>query len=57
MLQKLGISLDALGSTLEGVLARIPKVSGGAQPQISRALSRVLEKAFTEAEALKDEYV
>jgi ATP-dependent Clp protease ATP-binding subunit ClpB len=57
VLQKLGVSLDQLGSALEAVLARIPKVSGGAQPQISRNLSRVLEKAFAEAEALKDEYV
>jgi ATP-dependent Clp protease ATP-binding subunit ClpB len=57
VLQKLGISLDQLGSALEAVLTRIPKVSGGAQPQISRALSRVLEKAFAEAETLKDEYV
>ncbi|HEX5067872.1 MAG TPA: ATP-dependent chaperone ClpB [Myxococcota bacterium] len=57
VLQKLGISIDALGSALEQVLARLPKVSGGAQPQISRNLSRVLEKAFAEAEALKDEYV
>jgi ATP-dependent Clp protease ATP-binding subunit ClpB len=57
VLQKLGVSLDTLGSALEAVLTRIPKVSGGAQPQISRALSRVLEKAFSEAESLKDEYV
>jgi len=57
VLQKLGVSLDQLGSALEAVLSRLPKVSGGAQPQISRNLSRVLEKAFAEAEALKDEYV
>src|SRR5262245_21551785 len=57
VLQKLGVSIDALGSALEQVLARLPKVSGGAQPQISRNLSRLLEKAFNEAEGLKDEYV
>jgi ATP-dependent Clp protease ATP-binding subunit ClpB len=57
VLQKLGVSLDALGGALEAVLSRLPKVSGGAQPQISRNLSRVLEKAFAEAETLKDEYV
>jgi ATP-dependent Clp protease ATP-binding subunit ClpB len=57
VLQKLGVSLDALGNTLEGALGRIAKVSGGAQPQLSRTLSRVLEKAFSEAEGLKDEYV
>jgi len=57
VLQKLGVSLDSLGGALEAVLSRLPKVSGGAQPQISRNLSRVLEKAFAEAETLKDEYV
>jgi ATP-dependent Clp protease ATP-binding subunit ClpB len=57
VLQKLGLSLDALGAELETLLSRIPRVSGGAQAQISRALGRVLEKAFSEAEALKDEYV
>ncbi|HVH17254.1 MAG TPA: Clp protease N-terminal domain-containing protein, partial [Myxococcota bacterium] len=57
VLQKLGVSIDALGNALESLLARIPKVSGGAQPQISRNLSRALEKAFAEAEGLKDEYV
>ncbi len=57
VLQKLGVSLDQLGNALEALLVRIPKVSGGAQTQISRSTSRVLEKAFAEAEALKDEYV
>jgi ATP-dependent Clp protease ATP-binding subunit ClpB len=57
VLQKLGVSIDALGSALEQALTRLPKVSGGAQPQISRNLSRALEKAFAEAEVLKDEYV
>jgi len=57
VLQKLGVSIASLGSGLEERIGRIPKVSGGAQPQLSRALSRVLEAAFGEASKLKDEYV
>jgi ATP-dependent Clp protease ATP-binding subunit ClpB len=57
VLQKLGISLEQLSGVLEQVLAAIPKVTGGAQSQLSRATSRVLEAAFKEAEQLKDEYV
>jgi len=57
VLQKLGVNLDPLQQRLEERLAQLPKVSGGAQPQLSRATSEVLEAAFAEAEALKDEYV
>jgi ATP-dependent Clp protease ATP-binding subunit ClpB len=57
VLQKLGVPLDVLRSELEKLCEQIPKVSGGAQPQLSRATSRVLEAAFSEAETLKDEYV
>ena len=57
VLQKLGIPLDRLQAEIERILEAIPKVSGGAQPQLSRATGRVLEAAFAEAEALKDEYV
>ncbi|HXV35920.1 MAG TPA: AAA family ATPase, partial [Myxococcota bacterium] len=57
VLQKLGISLDRLQSELESLIAALPKVSGGAQPQIGRALSGALQTAFSEASTLKDEYV
>jgi ATP-dependent Clp protease ATP-binding subunit ClpB len=57
VLQKLGISLEQLQSELERILASLPKVSGGAQSQLARSTSRVLEAAFKEAEQLKDEYV
>jgi ATP-dependent Clp protease ATP-binding subunit ClpB len=57
VLQKLGVPLDRLQSEIETILETIPKVSGGAQPQLSQATARVLEAAFAEAEALKDEYV
>jgi len=57
VLQKLGVPLDLLQGELEKLLEQIPKVSGGAQSQLSRATSQVLEAAFAEAHALKDEYV
>jgi ATP-dependent Clp protease ATP-binding subunit ClpB len=57
MLQKLGASIDGLRSEVEKVLKQIPKVTGGAQPQISGNLNRILQAAFQEAEGMKDEYV
>jgi ATP-dependent Clp protease ATP-binding subunit ClpB len=57
VLQKLGVPLDVLRSELEKLCEQIPKVSGGAQPQLSTATSRVLDAGFSEADALKDEYV
>ncbi|MBW2270263.1 MAG: ATP-dependent chaperone ClpB [Deltaproteobacteria bacterium] len=57
VLQKLGVPIDVLQSETEKLIEGLPKVSGGAQPQISRAANNVLEKAFEEADALKDEYV
>ena len=57
VLQKLGISLEALSKQIERRLEQIPKVTGGAQPQISASLNRILQAALQEAEGLRDEYV
>ena len=57
VLQKLGVPIDGLQNQLEQLLEQAPRVSGGAQPQVGRALAGVMEAAFTEADALKDEYV
>jgi ATP-dependent Clp protease ATP-binding subunit ClpB len=57
VLQKLGVPIDPLQGELEKLLEQLPKVSGGAQAQLSPALSQVLEAGFQEADALKDEYV
>ena len=57
VLQKLGIRIDSLQGDVEQLLEKLPKVSGGAQAQLGRATSRILEAAFGEATALKDEYV
>ena len=57
VLQKLGVSIDVLGSELEKALEQRAKVSGGAQPQLSPGLSTILASAFSEAESMQDEYV
>ncbi len=57
LLQKLGVALEPLQQRVEDLLESIPKVSGGAQPQLSPASGRVLEGALREAEAMRDEYV
>jgi len=57
VLQKLGVPIDRLQSELETLIAGMPKVTGGAQPQLSRQLSAALQTGFVEADALKDEFV
>jgi ATP-dependent Clp protease ATP-binding subunit ClpB len=57
ILQKIGVPIDGLQTSLEEQLSRLPKVSGGAQPQLSAAAARVLEAAVREAVARQDEYV
>ncbi len=57
VLQKLGVSIDTLSNELEEALERHPKVSGGAQAQISTELNRILEAAFKQATSMSDEYV
>ncbi len=57
VLQKLGVPIEPLQQRIEEQLERIPKVSGGAQPQLSSAISRTFDAAFATADKLKDEYV
>ncbi|MGH2556762.1 MAG: Clp protease N-terminal domain-containing protein, partial [Actinomycetota bacterium] len=58
LLQKLGQSPRALRDRAEEIVDRIPKVYGGQEElYLSAAARHVLERAFTEATALSDEYV
>ena len=57
VLQKLGVAIDRLQSELEKLIGGFPKVTGGAQPQLSRRLSAALQSSFAEADTLKDEFV
>jgi ATP-dependent Clp protease ATP-binding subunit ClpB len=57
LLEKLGVSPTTLAAGAEKLIERLPKVSGAGEQFLSRAANDVLEKAFSEAERLKDEYV
>jgi ATP-dependent Clp protease ATP-binding subunit ClpB len=58
LLEKIGVSADALRSRLETELAGRPKVSGGvSELRISNDLRRTLDSAEKEMSKLKDEYV
>ncbi len=58
LLEKIGVSADALRSRLETELAGRPKVSGGVSDlRISNDLRRTLDSAEKEMSKLKDEYV
>jgi len=58
LLEKIGVSADALRSRLKTELAGRPKVSGGVSDlRISNDLRRTLDSAEKEMSKLKDEYV
>jgi ATP-dependent Clp protease ATP-binding subunit ClpB len=59
LLQRLGQSPRALRDRAEEVLDRVPKVYGppGQEVYLSADARQVLERAFSEAEALTDDYV
>jgi ATP-dependent Clp protease ATP-binding subunit ClpB len=57
LLSRLGVRPETLASEIEAAFARLPKVTGVAQQQLSPASNKVLEGAFVEAEQFKDEYV
>src|SRR5947209_1489279 len=58
LLEKIGVSPDAVRSRLEAELARRPKVSGAVSDlRLSNDLRRTLDSAENEMSKLKDEYV
>jgi ATP-dependent Clp protease ATP-binding subunit ClpB len=57
LLEKLGVSPTRLAADVEKQIERLPKVSGVSEQYLSPATNQVLERAFDEAERLKDEYV
>ncbi len=57
LLERAGVSVQAMEPALVSAVERLPKVSGGGQPYISPALNKALEQAEHEAERLKDEYI
>src|SRR5581483_2934979 len=57
VLEKIGVSVEAIAADARALVERLPKVSGGGatQAQLSAKASKVLESAFKEAERFKDE--
>jgi ATP-dependent Clp protease ATP-binding subunit ClpB len=57
LLEKLGVSPTGLAGEVEQQIERLPKISGVSEQYLSKASNEVLERAFDEAQRLKDEYV
>ncbi|QHS52553.1 ATP-dependent chaperone ClpB [Edaphobacter sp. 12200R-103] len=57
VLDKIGVPVQQLLSGVNSAVQKLPKVQGGAQPQLAQSTQKVLEQAFKEAENFKDEYV
>jgi ATP-dependent Clp protease ATP-binding subunit ClpB len=57
LLEKLGVSPTQLAGEAEKLVERLPKVSGTTEQYLSPETNKVLERAFEEAQRLKDEYV
>jgi ATP-dependent Clp protease ATP-binding subunit ClpB len=57
VLEKVGVPVEQLLSGLNAAIEKLPKVSGGNQPGMSKQLQKVMDQAFKEAESFKDEYV
>ena len=57
ILKKIGVDTDALTNELTATLDGLPRATGAAQPHASAALQKALDKAWKEAQRLKDEYI
>jgi ATP-dependent Clp protease ATP-binding subunit ClpB len=57
IVKRLGVDPGVLVDRVEETLQRMSRVSGGAQPGLSRELSTIVRQAEREAENMKDEYV
>jgi ATP-dependent Clp protease ATP-binding subunit ClpB len=57
VLEGAGVRVQELLSAANGAISKLPKVSGGTQPGMASALTKVLDRASKEAENFKDDYV
>lgn len=57
ILERIGVNRAQLERMVEAELNHFPKVSGGAQPQPSSTLMKVLEQSQREADALHDDFI
>jgi ATP-dependent Clp protease ATP-binding subunit ClpB len=56
VLEKVGVPVEKLLTGLNQAIERLPKVQGGAQPNLSSALQKVIDRGFQEAANFKDEF-
>jgi ATP-dependent Clp protease ATP-binding subunit ClpB len=57
VLQKLGVAVPQVRERTGAAIARMARVEGGADPRLSRDLTRALDEAEAESRDLEDEYV
>ncbi|GAC1671346.1 MAG: ATP-dependent chaperone ClpB [Candidatus Acidiferrum sp.] len=57
LLARLGIRIETLSAEIDREIGRLPRVQGFTQQHMGRPLNDVLERAFTEADKFKDDYV
>jgi ATP-dependent Clp protease ATP-binding subunit ClpB len=57
IIEKAGLSPESLRERIHREVARLPKVSGGSDPNPSGRLNRVFLKAEDEARSLKDDFI
>jgi ATP-dependent Clp protease ATP-binding subunit ClpB len=57
LLTRLGIRIETLSAEIDREIGKLPRVQGFSQQHMSRSLNDVLERAFTEADKFKDDYV
>lgn len=57
VLERMGVNRDQLTEMVTSELDRLPRVSGGGEPQVSPELRAVLEASAREAEGMNDEFV
>ena len=57
LLKKMGVAVEQLRSMTQKEIERLPKVSGGREPQLNPSLRTAFEAAAKSADTMKDEYV
>ena len=57
LLKKLGVAVDQLRTLAANEIQRLPKVSGGREPQVNPSLRTALDAAAKTADDMKDEFV
>jgi len=57
ILNKAGVSVDAITVKVQQAVEKLPRVTGDAEPRLTQRLIKTIDAAETDAKKLKDEYV